>query len=223
MTAIDTEQFRDVLARGTHASQAARFENLHEETSGICLRRRRRGVGYDNHLADTATETYDRELDYTLEENSEHVLGEIEAALNAHRGRHLRHLHELRQADSRGAARGAALGDAVHRLPARPGARLTERVTTRTDRHPRRFDDRRADTDLRSPSASSAQAGRSGSASARSRSPLGADQLTKSIVTSRLDLNDQVHVVGSVLDPPRHELGNRLRPASRARRRSSSS
>jgi len=28
-----------------------------------------------------ATETYDRELDYTLEENSEHVLEEIEAAL----------------------------------------------------------------------------------------------------------------------------------------------
>jgi len=27
----------------------------------------------------TATETYDRELDYTLEENSEHVLEEIEA------------------------------------------------------------------------------------------------------------------------------------------------
>ena len=38
-------------------------------------------TAYDNHLADTATETYDRELDYTLEENSEHVLAEIDAAL----------------------------------------------------------------------------------------------------------------------------------------------
>ena len=37
---------------------------------------------FDNHLADTATETYDRELDYTLEENSEHVLADIDAALN---------------------------------------------------------------------------------------------------------------------------------------------
>ena len=36
---------------------------------------------FDNHLADTATVTYDRELDYTLEENSENVLAEIDAAL----------------------------------------------------------------------------------------------------------------------------------------------
>jgi RNA polymerase-binding protein DksA len=35
----------------------------------------------DNHLADTATVTVDREIDYTLEENSEHVLREIDAAL----------------------------------------------------------------------------------------------------------------------------------------------
>ena len=32
-------------------------------------------------LADTATATLDREIDYTLEENSEHVLEAIEAAL----------------------------------------------------------------------------------------------------------------------------------------------
>src|SRR5438045_1286554 len=38
-------------------------------------------AAYDNHLADTATETYDRELDYSLEENSEHVLADIDAAL----------------------------------------------------------------------------------------------------------------------------------------------
>ena len=35
----------------------------------------------DNHLADMATETVDREIDYTLEENSGNVLREIEAAL----------------------------------------------------------------------------------------------------------------------------------------------
>ena len=35
----------------------------------------------DSHLADTATETVDREIDYTLEENSEHVLAAIDAAL----------------------------------------------------------------------------------------------------------------------------------------------
>ena len=35
----------------------------------------------DNHPADTATETVDREIDYTLEENSSNVLREIDAAL----------------------------------------------------------------------------------------------------------------------------------------------
>jgi len=35
----------------------------------------------DNHLAETATATLDREIDYTLEENSGQVLAEIDAAL----------------------------------------------------------------------------------------------------------------------------------------------
>jgi len=35
----------------------------------------------DNHPGDVATETFDRELDYTLEENVEKVLGAIDAAL----------------------------------------------------------------------------------------------------------------------------------------------
>ena len=35
----------------------------------------------DSNLGDTATATYDRELEYGLEENSEHVLSEIDAAL----------------------------------------------------------------------------------------------------------------------------------------------
>lgn len=37
--------------------------------------------GTDDHIADTATETYMRELDDGLEENAEHLLGEIDAAL----------------------------------------------------------------------------------------------------------------------------------------------
>ncbi|MGH3048103.1 MAG: TraR/DksA family transcriptional regulator, partial [Gaiellaceae bacterium] len=36
---------------------------------------------YDNHLADSATATLNREIDYTLEENSEHVLSSIDEAL----------------------------------------------------------------------------------------------------------------------------------------------
>ncbi|MFN2628927.1 MAG: TraR/DksA family transcriptional regulator [Gaiellaceae bacterium] len=37
--------------------------------------------GADNHLAETATATLDREIDYTLEENSGEVLAAIDAAL----------------------------------------------------------------------------------------------------------------------------------------------
>ena len=40
-------------------------------------------------MAETATATLDREIDYTLEENSEHVLGDRRRA-EADRGRHLR-------------------------------------------------------------------------------------------------------------------------------------
>jgi len=78
---IDTEQFRGVLLEERTRVQAA-LENLREETAGTLYDDAGEESAYDNHLADTATETYDRELDYTLEENSEHVLGEIEAALS---------------------------------------------------------------------------------------------------------------------------------------------
>ena len=78
---IDTEQFRGVLLEERTRVQAA-LENLREETAGTLRDDAGEETAYDNHLADTATETYDRELDYTLEENSEHVLGEIEAALS---------------------------------------------------------------------------------------------------------------------------------------------
>jgi RNA polymerase-binding protein DksA len=77
---IDTEQFRGVLLEERTRVQAA-LENLREETAGTLYDDAGEESAYDNHLADTATETYDRELDYTLEENSEHVLGAIEAAL----------------------------------------------------------------------------------------------------------------------------------------------
>ncbi len=38
-------------------------------------------ISSDDHLADNATETFMRELDDGLEENAEHLLGEIDAAL----------------------------------------------------------------------------------------------------------------------------------------------
>jgi DnaK suppressor protein len=38
-------------------------------------------IGKDDHIADSASETFMRELDEGLEENAERLLGEIEAAL----------------------------------------------------------------------------------------------------------------------------------------------
>ena len=80
MSAIDTNRFRETLLEERTRVVAA-IENLHEDHSGSLSDEAGEETAYDNHLADTATETYDRELDYTLEENSEHVLGEIDAAL----------------------------------------------------------------------------------------------------------------------------------------------
>lgn len=80
MSAIDTDRFRQALAEERRRVEAA-LQNLHEESSGTLYEDAGEETAYDNHLADTATETYDRELDYTLEENSEHLLTEIDAAL----------------------------------------------------------------------------------------------------------------------------------------------
>ncbi|HEU5280171.1 MAG TPA: TraR/DksA C4-type zinc finger protein [Gaiellaceae bacterium] len=80
MSAIDTDRFREALLEERARVEAA-LQNLHEETAGTLSEDAGEETAYDNHLADTATETYDRELDYTLEENAEHLLAEIDAAL----------------------------------------------------------------------------------------------------------------------------------------------
>ena len=80
MSAIDTEHFRELLLEERKRVVAA-IQNLHDDHPGTISDETGEDAVYDNHLADTATETYDRELDYTLEENSQHVLAEIDAAL----------------------------------------------------------------------------------------------------------------------------------------------
>ena len=80
MSALDTDRFREALMEERRRVQAA-IDNLHEENPGSMSDESGEDAVYDNHLADTATVTYDRELDYTLEENSEHVLAEIDDAL----------------------------------------------------------------------------------------------------------------------------------------------
>jgi RNA polymerase-binding protein DksA len=78
---VDTERFRAILLEERERVQRA-LANLRgdhpgtlddevEEISGVS----------DNHPAETATATLDREIDYTLEENSGQVLTEIDAAV----------------------------------------------------------------------------------------------------------------------------------------------
>jgi RNA polymerase-binding protein DksA len=66
------------------AEERARVSNaidhLHESNSDS-LEDETEEETYDNHLADSATATLNREIDYTLEENSENVLDAIDGAL----------------------------------------------------------------------------------------------------------------------------------------------
>jgi RNA polymerase-binding protein DksA len=58
------------------------IEYMHRENPGSIEDETGQNTGGgDNHLAETATATVDREIDYSLEESSEELLGEIDAAL----------------------------------------------------------------------------------------------------------------------------------------------
>ena len=80
MTTVDAERFRTILEEERRRVVAA-ISYLHEENPGSIIDETEEIGGTDNHLAETATVTLDREIDYTLEENSEHVLTEIDGAL----------------------------------------------------------------------------------------------------------------------------------------------
>lgn len=79
MSLIDLEGFRRRLLEERRKVLAA-IDYLHEENRGS-LEEEAEEVPLDNHLAETATVTLDREIDYTLEENASHVLAAIDAAL----------------------------------------------------------------------------------------------------------------------------------------------
>ena len=81
MTTIDAERFRAVLEE-ERGRVADAISYLHEENPGSIEDETGEVIGSsDNHLAETASVTLDREIDYTLEENSEHVLSAIDSAL----------------------------------------------------------------------------------------------------------------------------------------------
>jgi RNA polymerase-binding transcription factor len=76
---LDVGRFRLLLEgermRLLHAAKAVHHDgSLLEETGDLA-------IGSGDHLADSASETYMRELDEGLEENAEHILVEIDAAL----------------------------------------------------------------------------------------------------------------------------------------------
>jgi RNA polymerase-binding transcription factor len=77
--ALDLGRFRDVLEserdRLLHARQAVHHDgSLLEETGDLA-------IGSGDHIADSASETYLRELDEGLEDNADHLLDAIGAAL----------------------------------------------------------------------------------------------------------------------------------------------
>jgi len=79
MGKIDVEAFRIRLLEDRRRVVDA-IEYLHMENPGS-LAWESEEVPLDQHLAETATVTLDREIDYTLEENAFHVLAAIDAAL----------------------------------------------------------------------------------------------------------------------------------------------
>ena len=77
--AVDVERFKELLEEERRRVVDA-IEYLHKENPGS-IEDETDDETTDDHIAETATVTLDREIDYTLEENSEHVLSEIEGAL----------------------------------------------------------------------------------------------------------------------------------------------
>ena len=80
--AIDTEHFRELLLERRRVVIEA-IEHLHKENSGSLEEETGELVSgsADQHMADTATETVDREIDYTLEEHDGRLLQAIDEAL----------------------------------------------------------------------------------------------------------------------------------------------
>ncbi len=193
---LDLDRFRTVLEgerdRLRHAAQAVHHDgSLLEETGDLA-------IGSGDHLADSATETYMRELDEGLEENAEHILVEIEAALGRIEDGTYGLCTACGRADRRGAARGRSVRHAVHRRQARAGAHVSE--PARTELPP--VDVRIGSTANALQPVSSAErslgAGRvqwiillvvAGAA-------VFADQLTKQVVGRTLELGDSVDIVG---------------------------
>lgn len=78
MAGVDTDRFRTLLLEERERVERA-LGNLHDENPGSIEDEEEET--FDNHLGDAATITFDRELDFTLEENSGKMLAAIDEAL----------------------------------------------------------------------------------------------------------------------------------------------
>ncbi|HKT45109.1 MAG TPA: TraR/DksA C4-type zinc finger protein [Gaiellaceae bacterium] len=78
---IDTERFHNLLLEERQRVERA-IASLREDHPGRMDEEVEEiSATQDNHLAETATVTLDREIDYTLEENSTRMLAAIDASL----------------------------------------------------------------------------------------------------------------------------------------------
>jgi DnaK suppressor protein len=78
---VDSEHFRSLLEEERQRVQHA-IKHLSEDHGGSLEDETDElSISSDNHMGDIASATLDREIDYSLGENSEQVLGEIDAAL----------------------------------------------------------------------------------------------------------------------------------------------
>jgi RNA polymerase-binding protein DksA len=81
VTTLSTEELKAALLEERRRVMGA-IEHLHVENQGSLEDDTGEiAPGLDNHPADAATETFDRQLDYSLEESAEALLSAINAAL----------------------------------------------------------------------------------------------------------------------------------------------
>ena len=184
---IDTDRFRGALLKqkeqlvATIANHDIGGASLTDETGELS------GSTSDNHLADSATETYERELDEGIEEDAVRQLREMEEALERIEAGTYGICEVCGQGDPRGTAGGGPVDEALHRR--RPeAAALTEPARRES---PRPLDVRVGSSTNALRPISSAE--RSLAAGRRQWLGLGsiavaalfADQLTKQIVSAR--------------------------------------
>jgi RNA polymerase-binding protein DksA len=80
VSALDTQVFQERLLDERRRVVNA-IDNIHTENPGSLGEETDETTFQDNHLGDIATATFDREMASSLEENSTHVLAEIDGAL----------------------------------------------------------------------------------------------------------------------------------------------